>query len=247
MSRLLIDEYPLMVLPSLVRQLGWKEAMVLQQMHYWLDVSGHHKEGRKWIYNTYKQWHAQFPMFSERTLRRTIKSLEEKGYILSDSFNDMKMDQTKWYTLDYEKVDELKREGQTGQLNGQGGRQMRTPCPPQLDSVTTPIPETTPEITTERVLIPFSEIIDHLNQKTGSAYRATGKKTRMLIKARWDEGFRLEDMKKVIDLKTAEWLNDPKWRNFLRPETLFGTKFESYLNQKTGRRMWKEEEFYLDD
>lgn len=82
--------------------------------------------------------------------------------------------------------------------------------------------------------IPFDEVVSYLNQKTNSSYRSTSKKTQTLIRARWNEGFRLEDFKTVIDKKSAEWLNDNKMNQYLRPETLFGTKFESYLNQKGG-------------
>lgn len=78
----------------------------------------------------------------------------------------------------------------------------------------------------------LSSILDYLNQKTGSHYQVKSKATQRHIKARLDEGFTLDDFKKVIDNKTAEWLNDEKMSQYLRPETLFGTKFESYLNQK---------------
>lgn len=79
---------------------------------------------------------------------------------------------------------------------------------------------------------PYSDIIEYLNQKAETKYRASSKKTQGLIKARFKEGFELEDFKKVIDKKTNEWKSDNKMSVFLRPETLFGTKFESYLNQK---------------
>lgn len=77
--------------------------------------------------------------------------------------------------------------------------------------------------------IPYEEIVNYLNEKAGKHYRYTTPKTRELIKARWKEGFTLDDFKKVIDNKTLEWKNT-KWENYLRPVTLFSTKFESYLN-----------------
>lgn len=80
--------------------------------------------------------------------------------------------------------------------------------------------------------VPYAEIVEHLNQRTGSAFRATTKATRTLIHARWTEGFRLEDFRAVIDAKAAEWLHgsiDGKpAATYLRPQTLFGPKFESY-------------------
>ncbi len=79
--------------------------------------------------------------------------------------------------------------------------------------------------------IPYEKIIDYLNRKTNSHYRPTSKATRRLIKARYNEGFTDIDFKTVIDKKCAEWLHDSNMAQYLRPETLFGTKFEAYLNQ----------------
>ena len=88
----------------------------------------------------------------------------------------------------------------------------------------------------EKTEIPYVEIIDYLNWKTKSHYKYNTNKTRDCIKARWNEGFMLEDFKKVIDNKSKEWLGDPKYENYLRPETLFGNKFEGYLNSKSTKR-----------
>ncbi|MBQ5640467.1 MAG: conserved phage C-terminal domain-containing protein [Ruminococcus sp.] len=81
----------------------------------------------------------------------------------------------------------------------------------------------------------YSAIVSHLNEKTGSAYKASSRKTQSLINARINEGFALEDFLQVIDNMCAEWMTDSKMQAYLRPETLFGTKFESYLNRKTRR------------
>lgn len=80
--------------------------------------------------------------------------------------------------------------------------------------------------------IPYAEIIDYLNKVCKTAYRASSRKTKGFIKARFEEGFSVDDFKKVIDNKAAEWLNNPDMCKYLRPETLFGNKFEGYLNQK---------------
>lgn len=77
----------------------------------------------------------------------------------------------------------------------------------------------------------IKEIIRYLNEKAGTKYRASGSKTQRLIKARFNDGFNDEDFKKVIDIKVAEW-SGTDMAKYLRPETLFGTKFESYLNQE---------------
>ena len=79
----------------------------------------------------------------------------------------------------------------------------------------------------------YSSIIDYLNLKANTKYRSSSNKTKTLIKTRINEGYSEEDFKKVIDNKTDEWLNTDM-EKYLRPETLFGPKFESYLNQKIG-------------
>ena len=81
----------------------------------------------------------------------------------------------------------------------------------------------------------MTDVIDYLNQTVGTHYKTSSKKTRDLIRARANEGFSLEEFKTVIDKKAAEWKDDPKMCKFLRPETLFGTKFEGYLNQTSAK------------
>lgn len=86
------------------------------------------------------------------------------------------------------------------------------------------------------------DIISYLNKKTNKHYKPNSNKTKSLINARFKEGFKdLDDFKKVIDTKTAEWKDDPKMEKFLRPETLFGNKFEGYLNQTPKQKG------YMDD
>lgn len=92
--------------------------------------------------------------------------------------------------------------------------------------------QTTEEETTAE--IPFAAIVDYLNQQAGTRYRASTTKTREHIRARWREGYRLEDFKRVIDAKVADWLGDERMARYLCPDTLFGPKFEKYLNQPTG-------------
>ena len=83
----------------------------------------------------------------------------------------------------------------------------------------------------------YSSVIDYLNEKTERTgkekYSSTSTKTQTLIKARLREKYELEDFKIVIDKKCKEWLGTDM-EKYLRPETLFGNKFESYLKQKTG-------------
>lgn len=77
----------------------------------------------------------------------------------------------------------------------------------------------------------IKEIVDYLNYICGTNYKSTTKATTESIKARLKEGFTVDDFKTVIDKKFNEWGNDPKMVQYLRPQTLFGSKFEGYLNQ----------------
>lgn len=99
--------------------------------------------------------------------------------------------------------------------------------------------------------IPYREIIEHLNQKTGKAFKHTAAGHKKLIKARWNEGYRLEDFKKVIEVKSADWLKDSKMDQYLQPSTLFASKFDQYLNQqsKSNKRIPEksDEEKMLDE
>jgi len=80
--------------------------------------------------------------------------------------------------------------------------------------------------------IPYQEIIAYLNEKTGRDYKDGTPKTRTLINVLWKQGFQLQDFQKVIDNKVKDWITDQKYSKYLRPETLFGTKFEGYLNEQ---------------
>ena len=95
--------------------------------------------------------------------------------------------------------------------------------------------------------IPYKEIIEYLNQKAERSFRHSTAKTKSLIKARYNEGFSQENFEKVIDIKVDQWKNKPDMEKYLRPETLFGTKFEGYLNEQYANsskdRSWEEWDF----
>lgn len=87
---------------------------------------------------------------------------------------------------------------------------------------------------------PFKEIIGYLNSRLGTKYHYTNKTTQSKINARLNEGYKLDDFIVVIDKMCLEWANDEKMKAYLRPETLFGTKFESYLNRPTKKLTTKD-------
>jgi hypothetical protein len=107
-SALLINEPPLQVLPSLAVAVGLNEAIILQQMHFWLLRSTHVVDGIPWVYNTYEEWREQFPFWSAITIQRAILALEGVGVVESTTrFNRNPIDKSKWYTINHTRLNEL--------------------------------------------------------------------------------------------------------------------------------------------
>ncbi|MED3549987.1 DnaD domain protein [Cytobacillus praedii] len=102
MSKLLLDESPILVLPSLAEKVGLNEAIFLQQLNYWLKDSNNIRDGHTWVYNTYEDWQEQFPFWSVSTIRRVITKLENADLLIIGNFNKLKIDKTKWYRINYE-------------------------------------------------------------------------------------------------------------------------------------------------
>ncbi len=109
MNKLLIDDYPIQVLPKLAELIGVNEAIVLQQIHYWLNNSKHKYDGKTWIFNSYPEWQKQFPFWSLITIKRTIYSLEKQNLLLIGNYNKAKFDKTKWYTINYQTIEGMIR------------------------------------------------------------------------------------------------------------------------------------------
>ena len=112
MSKLLFDEQPLVVSRELAKLIGLNESIVLQQVHYWLEINRkadkNFHDGRYWTYNTMKSWQEkEFAFWSFNTVKRTFTSLVNKGYLILGNYNHQKFDQTKWYSIDYEALETL--------------------------------------------------------------------------------------------------------------------------------------------
>lgn len=237
MSRLLIDEPPLQVLPSLARELGLNEAIMLQQMHYWLIKSSHEFEGVKWFYKTLEDWQTEFPFWSAMTIRRTLTNLEKQKVIRIGNFNKKKFDKTKWYTIEYQCVNRrCVQYEQTMCSNRTDG------CVQYEQTYTREYTETTTENNGSKekpLKVVWTEetkyIIDYLNKRTGKKYSVKTKKTAQLVHKLLDNGFTVEDFERVIDIKCKQWLNNEKMNQYLRPRTLFSEKFEDYLNEAPAR------------
>lgn len=153
MSKLLIPDNPLQVLPKLAVAIGLNEAMVLQQVHYWLERSGFcDRAGVQWIYNTVDQWHKQFPFWSVDTVRRTLDSLRESGLLVAEALAENKFDKTLFYRIDYGALAEIE------DRILQGSHQAK-PAPVIAETTTETTTETLPAVAgrRKRAVAPKSE------------------------------------------------------------------------------------------
>lgn len=103
MSKLLLKDQPLLVLPALAVKAGVNGALFLQQLHYWLEKSVNVQDGYTWVYNT----NQQFPFWSLSTIQRIISKLEKEGLIIKGKYNRSKFNNTVWYRIDYEQLEKL--------------------------------------------------------------------------------------------------------------------------------------------
>ena len=172
-SQLIINDPPLLVPPSLAQKIGLNEAIILQQVHYWLNpkFNKNYHEDRYWVWNTYEQWQQQFPFWCEKTISRTIANLEKLN--LLDSFMTRDFRKHKYYTINYQKLDQLNDEMSPKTAERQGSRPSghidqieRTNCPDRSeqnvlidrDKVTRSLTENTSEITPLPPLTPPSQL-----------------------------------------------------------------------------------------
>ena len=238
MSRLLINEPPLQVLPSLAKEIGLNEAIMLQQMHYWLLKSANEFTGVKWFYKTLEEWQTEFPFWSAMTIRRTLGSLEKQKIIKIGNFNKKKFDKTKWYTIDYQRVNRrCVQNEQTMCSDCTDGRvQFEQTYTREYTESTTENNNVSEEKPSKVVWTDETRhIIDYLNKRAGKKYSVKTKKTAQLIHKLLDNGFTVEDFERVIDIKCKQWLDNEKMNQYLRPRTLFSEKFEDYLNEAPAR------------
>lgn len=165
---------------------------------------------------------------STATIDRTLNSLIDKGLISKTSY----VTKHGYRAVEYTAI------GPTN-IDGPSAAEHRTADAddPRTSAIEPQPLLNEPQATTQpKKTDPTEEVVNHLNQRAGTHYKATTANTRKLIKARLKEGFTVDDIKLVIDKKCAEWLNNPAMTEYLRPETLFGNKFEGYLNSRAVSR-----------
>jgi uncharacterized phage protein (TIGR02220 family) len=219
---------------EIAKKYGINVAVILENMSYWIKKNEandkHFYEGKYWTYNSIKAFHEMFPYMSERQISYCLNKMVELGLIEKGNFNKLKYDQTCWYAItDF--GNSILQNCQMEETNLSNG----------FNAIVKPIPNINTDINTDvntdikkeniKEKIPYDEIIGYLNTMACTRYKSTTPKTRALIKARWEEGFKEIDFDTVIKKKCDSWLGTDM-EKYLRPETLFGTKFEGYLNER---------------
>ena len=218
---------------------GVNEAIMYQYFSYWIAKNKandkHFYDGYTWTYNSQKALTELFPFWNRAKIQRIISSLENQGLLIKGNYNQLAYDRTTWYALP--KFEQSVVQNQTVNCSDLNNERFRNEQPIPINYQLTKqltnkdIKDIVEHSPTEPV--PYQEVVEYLNQKTGKNFKHTSKVTQRHIRARLAEGFTVSDFKQVIDKKCSDWLRDQKMKEYLRPETLFGTKFESYLNSKT--------------
>ena len=166
------------------------------------------------------EYFANFFKLSKNRCSEIIKSLEKKGFIkISYIYKENSKAIDKRVIKLFEKTNRGTRDSDRGTRETEEGYSEK--CEDNNTYLNNTINNTI-----------YSLVIDKLNILANKSYKSSSKKTQQLIKARVNEGYTLEDFYKVIENKVCTWKDDLKMDQYLRPATLFGTKFESYLNEK---------------
>ena len=202
-------------------------AVILQNIWHWIrknEANGmNFYDGNYWTYNSTKAFKDLFPYLSQKQIETALKKLRDEEILITGNYNAVKYDRTLWYAIT-EKGKSILLTGEMENTSKGNG----------FNTQGEPIPNINTDLkTTDNK--PYKIIVDYLNQKAGTAYRAKSKDTQKHINARLADGFTVDDFKTVIDKQCDKW-KGTEWEQYLRPATLFGSKFENYLNAKTTKQ-----------
>lgn len=215
------------------KEIGIKEALILGHIEHWCRENAlrgrHFHDGRYWTYASSGYLAKKYPYIPLSTVKRVTAKLEDRGLIVTGSYNSDPRDRTTWYSVTDEGMrvlgagmDDLERETSERRAGGDGPEER--------------VGGSDGDERAKAVAALTEEVVTYLNERAGKRFRTNVAKTRGLVSARMREGFGADDFRAVIDRKVADWGGDPRMCKFLRPETLFGTKFEGYLNEGGGSR-----------
>lgn len=213
---------------DVAKEYGVHSAILLNNIAFWClknKANGTHEhDGHFWTYNSKKAFSELFPYMTARQIDYALKRLIDDGILITGNFNTNAYDRTLWYAVTKKGYSILQNcsMDNTSLENGNPGNVEPIPDEKPVEKPADRKPD-------NKAI--YVEIISYLNAKLGTSYRATTKATQEHINARLKDGFTVEDFRKVIDNRCKEW-KGTKMAEYLRPSTLFGPKFEGYLNSQ---------------
>lgn len=146
----LFKSNPIVVNRDIAKILGLNETIVLQQINYWLEVNkkkNHNfKDGKYWTYNTIEEWREEFPFWSKETVKRIFKKLRDMKLLIIGNYNNMKMDRTLWYSINYVELDKLLNSAGYNPPNASEQNE-----PMEEAKMTSPIPEISTKNSTKNI------------------------------------------------------------------------------------------------
>ncbi len=194
---------PLVVNPELAVRVGLNEAIVLQQLNYWIvdREAGVEHDGKRWVYNTLEQWRKQFPFWSVETVKRTLSSLHKEGLIHVEQLNKRQHDRTNFYTINF-KHKHLIDESKTAPIEEVNlTRSSRAECPSlhtEITTETTSTSLTAPSAPNVRGTQKSSQIDEQFEAAWKAYPPRSGSRSKVKAKEAWNarrkEGVSAEDM-----------------------------------------------------
>lgn len=225
---------------------GIGEATILYNFRFWINHNKanktNQKDGRFWTFNSIPSMIEIMPEFTYDMMRRALERLKKKGILIEGVFNKLKLDKTRWYTINEDwtvcdkepdtigsieitrqncHIDQAELPHRSGKSASSPGRAART------------IPDINTDITKDinKEVVHLTEVFcKRLNEKAGTKHKSTTKETKSLVRTLIDNGHTLEDICSVVDKKCAQWKDNDKMKIYLRPSTLLNSRnFTQYL------------------
>lgn len=171
---------------------------------------------------------------SIQNVRTALKRFEKLGFLTDESTNKNRLITIVNWAIYQDSDDEPNRQTNKQLTGNQQAANRQLTAIKNIRTKEGKNKEVKDIVEQESEPIPYREIIDYLNQKAGKSFKHSAAGNKKVIKARWNEGYKLDQFKRVVDNKCQDWLNDEKMSQYLQPSTLFGNKFDQYLNQRKG-------------
>ena len=244
MSKVLFNRAPIVIDIELATKVGLHEAIILQQMHYWLELNKekerNHIEDKYWTYNPISEWQKKFPFLSDHAVRKGLEHLRKEKLLLTGNFNKSRVDRTLWYTIDYKNLEKLmqvvvvqsideseEKESKNGEHatnasveNNKCKGQKTTNAPVENN---TPIPENNTDINKKNIYIVQSEQLWKMYPNKKGKVDAFKKLPKLI------ETYGYEQLERCI-ARYMDELAIEQWKKAQNGSTFFNKGYADYLD-----------------